>query len=372
MANIGSKTGHTSSAFLTINKDGGPKHHRKDEHDPNNGNSNARIIHIFMMTAVEKSAGHVYALRYLVKHPPINVRVHGHDVVRRRELLPVTVSAVCRSRGECRFGSIVDGDMIILEVVVLVVHECSFVDASGFKIPIAQQPEVILWQLKLYHPVIRHSLEHGTLGHIGHDRFDALIDRRDRCIRRGGNLRVVTTVVPGLQWVFAMIAIHGTIHDHLFRRTYTAIVPSAFAELIRIGRVGTDISRVRRAPGAVAVDAPAPAPPSRIGQHLQRFGIHGASAVERVKGCRTVPPAKLLAGHVAGMGASMAVGEFVRRSSSVKGMSGLAADAPADRREVGIVVGRGRARSTGRFGRPGPPRRPGRDRAVARPAAAAA
>ncbi len=75
------------------------------------------------MAKVEETARHVHALRHLVEHPLVYVRVDGHHVVRGRQL-----------RREERRGpasAVVYDDVIIAEVVVLVLHQGTSVDESS-------------------------------------------------------------------------------------------------------------------------------------------------------------------------------------------------------------------------------------------------
>ena len=81
------------------------------------------------MTAVKQLTGHINTLGHLVEHPPVNIRIHRHDVVRGRELLPSAVAVFAvgavaltvGGRGGEEGRLLVGGDVIVLEVVVFVV-----------------------------------------------------------------------------------------------------------------------------------------------------------------------------------------------------------------------------------------------------------
>mmetsp|Transcript_4615 Transcript_4615/g.7682 ORF Transcript_4615/g.7682 Transcript_4615/m.7682 type:complete len:221 (-) Transcript_4615:503-1165(-) len=215
-----------------------------------------------MMTAIKQFTRHVYTLCNLIEHPPVNVRVHSHDVVRCRELF-LTVE----SRGkEWGSGHIVGcGEMIVLEVVIFVVDQCAFIYASRFKISVAQQSKVILRKLHPHNPLIRYAFEHGTLRHVRHDRLHALIDRRDRSVGRRRDFRVVATMSPR-----QVTSTNIPMHNHLFRRVHASVPKLLLLTIERIGRIGNiDVGRrfpavkvtsipTTKGPGATAIVATSP------------------------------------------------------------------------------------------------------------------
>mmetsp|Transcript_11581 Transcript_11581/g.20326 ORF Transcript_11581/g.20326 Transcript_11581/m.20326 type:complete len:252 (+) Transcript_11581:300-1055(+) len=243
-----------ATQLLTIHGPRSPKHNRKDNDHAHPRNPNTGIIYIGMMTAIKQLTRHIHTLRNLVQHPPVNVRVDRHDVVRRRELLPTAVVIFAAGAGALAVrgsredwhgpngGSIVaGGDVVVLEVVVFVVDQGAFVDASRFKIPITQHPKVILRQLQLQDSLIGQTLEQGTLPHVRHDRLRALIDRcsGSKCRRR--DFRVGTTMSPiPLITLFGSSTIHIAIHDDLLggRAGDTSISNRMLLSFQRIGRVG--------------------------------------------------------------------------------------------------------------------------------------
>ena len=108
-----------SMQLLTPNANRGNKHYRQGNHDSNHGNSNTRIVHILVVTTIEKATWHANALRDFIKHPLIDICVNRHDIIRRRELLWRTMYGVA-IHGHVL--TITKGDVIILEVVVFILH----------------------------------------------------------------------------------------------------------------------------------------------------------------------------------------------------------------------------------------------------------
>mmetsp|Transcript_10038 Transcript_10038/g.17599 ORF Transcript_10038/g.17599 Transcript_10038/m.17599 type:complete len:337 (-) Transcript_10038:798-1808(-) len=291
------------------------------------------------MPAIKQLARHIYALGHLVEHPPINVGIHGHDVVRGREGLPTSVAVLAGGGGEEGRGVDVgvDGDVVVLEVVVFVVHEGAFVDASGFEIPIAQQPKVILRQLQLHHPVVRHSLEHGALPHVRHHGIHAPVDGS---IGRRRQLGMVATMVrrpAHLHDAHHLLGVAGRVVAH-------APVPELLVRLLeqrsaassrgRVGRVrnAPEHSSARAAAEAAAASASrarapvakaprptsaAPAPPSRIGEQPDRLAlrsrapraVNAVQRQQRVGGIAAFETVFGSDGHVVGMGATVTVRE---------------------------------------------------------------